>query len=151
MEVILLEKIRNLGGLGDKVKVKGGYARNFLIPEGKAVFATEENLAEFEARKAELEQKAAAELQAAQQRAEKVNALSAITLTALASDEGKLFGSIGVRDIADAIKAAGVEIEKNEISMPEGPIHTTGEYEIDVLLHSEVIAKVAVLIVAEKR
>ena len=151
MEIILLEKIRNLGGLGDKVRVKAGYARNFLIPEGKAVFATEENLADFEARKAELEQKATAELQMAQARAEKVNALAAITLTALASDEGKLFGSIGVRDIADAITAAGVAVEKNEISMPEGPIHTLGEYEVDVLLHSDVIAKIMVVIAAEKQ
>ena len=151
MEIILLEKIRNLGGLGDKVRVKAGYARNFLIPQGKAVFATAENLADFEARKAELEQKAATELQVAQERAEKVNALAAITLTALASDEGKLFGSIGIRDIADAIVAAGVIVEKNEISMPEGPIHTLGEYEVDVLLHSDVIAKVAVVIAAEKQ
>ena len=150
MEIILLEKIRNLGVLGDKANVKSGYARNFLIPQGKAVFATSANIAEFEARKAELETKATAELQAAEQRAAKINLLEVLTLTARASEEGKLFGSIGVRDIADAITAAGVAVEKHEVNMPQGPIHTLGEHQIDVLLHSDVLAKVSMMIVAEK-
>ena len=150
MDIILLEKIRNLGALGDKVNVKSGYARNFLIPQGKAVFATVENIAEFEARKVELEKKAAVELQAAEARAAKVNALEPISLVARASEEGRLFGSIGVRDLADAITAAGVAVEKHEVSMPEGPIHEVGEYEVDVLLHSDVTGKVSVVVTAEK-
>ena len=150
MDVILLEKIRNLGALGDKVNVKSGYARNFLIPQGKAVFATVENIAEFEARKAELEKKAAAELQAAEARAAKVNALEPISLVVRASEEGRLFGSIGVRDLADAITAAGVAVEKHEVSMPEGPIHEIGEYEVDVLLHSDVTGKVLAVVTAEQ-
>jgi len=149
MDVILLEKIRNLGALGDKVNVKSGYARNFLIPQGKAVFATTENIAEFGARKAELQKKATAELQAAEERAAEVNALAAITVTVRASEEGKLFGSINVRDIADAISAAGVVIEKHEVSMPEGPIHAIGEYQVDILLHSDVMAKATIIVAAE--
>ncbi len=150
MEVILLQKIGHLGTLGDKVKVKAGYARNFLIPQGKAVFATEKNLAEFAVRKAELEQKAAATLHAAQQRAAEVNALSAITLTARATDEGKLFGSIGARDIAAAVTAKGVVIEKHQIDMPQGPIHEIGEYNVVVALHSEVTAKITIAVVVEE-
>ena len=150
MDVILLEKIRNLGTLGDKVQVKAGYARNFLIPQGKAVFATEQNLAEFAARKAELEQKALLALQAAQERAAEINALSVITLTARASEEGKLFGSIGVLDIVAAATANGVTIEKHQISLPQGPIHHVGEYNVDILLHSEVAARVTIAVVAEK-
>ena len=149
MEIILQEKIRNLGSLGDVVNVKSGYARNFLIPQGKAVFATEANKADFEARKAELEKAAAEVLKAAEARAAKINALAALALTAQASEEGKLFGSIAIKDIADALVAAGVDVNKNEISMPEGPIHNVGESEVDVLLHSDVIAKVQVVVTAE--
>jgi large subunit ribosomal protein L9 len=149
MEIILQEKIRNLGSLGDVVNVKSGYARNFLIPQGKAVFATEANKADFEARKAELEKAAAIVLKAAEARAKAISAVGTITLTAQASEEGKLFGSIGIKDIADAITAAGAEVTKNEISMPEGPIHDIGECEVDVLLHSDVIAKVSVTVNAE--
>lgn len=150
MQVILLDKIRNLGALGDTVNVKSGYARNFLIPQGKAVFATKENLAEFETRRAELEKAAAEALKVSQDRAAKIEALDAISLTAQASEEGKLFGSIGVKDIADAITAKGVEVSKHEISMPEGPIHSVGEFEVDVLLHSDVTAKVNVVVTAEE-
>lgn len=150
MNVILLEKIRNLGTLGDKVNVKAGYARNFLIPQGKAVFATKENLAEFALRKAELERKAAEALQVAQQKAIEINALSAIKLTARTSDEGKLFGSIGLRDIATAVTASGVAIEKHQINVPQGSIHEIGEYDIDILLHTEVSTKVTIVVVAEK-
>jgi large subunit ribosomal protein L9 len=149
MQVILLEKIRNLGNLGDKVQVKPGYARNFLVPYDKAVFATRANIAEFEVRKAELEKAAAEVLAAAEKRATGINALAALALTVQASEEGKLFGSIGLREISDAVIAAGIEVNKNEISMPEGPIHEVGEYEVDVLLHTDVVAKVQVVVTAE--
>lgn len=149
MEIILLQKIRNLGNLGDKVNVKSGYARNFLVPEGKAVFATEANIADFESRKAELEKVAAEELKAAEARATKINAMEAITITAQASEEGKLFGSVGISQILEAVEAKGIEVHRNEISMPEGPIHSVGESEVEVLLHSDVVAKISVTVVAE--
>lgn len=143
MDVILLEKVRNFGNLGDKVSVKAGYARNFLIPQGVAIPATDEHLQEFEARRAELEQKAAEQLAAAEKRAEGLNALT-IKIEALASDEGKLYGSIGPVEIANAITEAGVEVEKREIDLPEGPIHSIGQYDIHVQVHSDVVATVAV-------
>ncbi|MCE0493469.1 50S ribosomal protein L9 [Vibrio salinus] len=149
MQVILLDKIGHLGGLGDSVNVKSGYARNFLIPQGKAVMATKANVEMFESRRAELEAKVAEELSAAQARADKVNALEAVVITSKAGDEGKLFGSIGTRDIADAVTAAGVEVKKSEIRLPEGALRTTGEFDISVQLHSEVFAEVKVQIVAE--
>ena len=150
MEIILLEKVRNLGKLGDMLNVKAGYARNFLVPEGKAVFATKANIEAFEARKAELQKAEADTLKAAQQRADKVNALGVITMASPAGEEGKLFGSIGVRDIAEAVTAAGFELERSEVSLPEGPIRNLGEYEIDLLLHSDVVAKVKIAVVAEQ-
>ncbi|MGR5237882.1 50S ribosomal protein L9 [Vibrio alfacsensis] len=148
MQVILLDKIGNLGGLGDTVNVKSGYARNFLIPQGKAVMATKANVEMFEARRAELEAKVAEQLVAAEARAEKVNALEAVVIASKAGDEGKLFGSIGTRDIADAITAAGVEVAKSEVRLPEGALRTTGEFEISVQLHSEVFATAKVQVVA---
>ncbi|OOF13129.1 MULTISPECIES: 50S ribosomal protein L9 [Salinivibrio] len=148
MQVILLDKIGNLGGLGDQVTVKSGYARNFLIPQGKAVMATKTNIEHFEARRAELEAKVAEQLAAAQARAEKVEALEAVEIASKAGDEGKLFGSIGTRDIADAVTAAGVEIAKSEVRLPEGALRNTGEYEISVQLHSDVFATVKVNVVA---
>jgi len=148
MEVILLDKVRNLGNLGDKVKVRNGYGRNFLIPQGKAVLATADNMAKFEARRAELEKAAAAELAEAQARAEKVAALGEVTITAKAGEEGKLFGSVGTADIADAITAAGVEVSKAEVKLPEGALRHTGEYSIDVSLHSDVVQAVTVKVVA---
>ena len=120
MQVILLDKIGNLGGLGDQVNVKSGYARNFLIPQGKAVMATKGNVEMFETRRAELEAKVAEQLAAAEARAEKVNALEGVSIASKAGDEGKLFGSIGTRDIADAIAAAGVEVAKSEVRLPAG-------------------------------
>src|SRR5580704_3306480 len=122
MEVILLEKMRNLGALGDKVKVKPGFARNFLIPQGKAVYATKDNLAKFELRRAELEKLAAEKQQKAIARQQAINALSVITIPAKAGDEGKLFGSIGTRDIVEAINKSGVAVEKREIRLPEGTL-----------------------------
>ncbi|MDP2561296.1 50S ribosomal protein L9 [Psychrobium sp. 1_MG-2023] len=149
MQVILLDKIAKLGGLGDNVSVKSGFARNYLLPQGKAVFASKENIAKFEERRAELEAKLAADLANAQARAEKVNALENVVITSSAGEEGKLFGSIGTRDIADAVTAAGVELAKSEVRLSEGALRHTGEFEIVVHLHSEVDATVTIEIVAE--
>ncbi|MFO7994802.1 MAG: 50S ribosomal protein L9 [Marinobacter sp.] len=148
MEVILLEKVANLGSLGDKVKVKAGYGRNFLLPYGKAVPATAENLKAFEERRAELEKVAAEKLAEAQTRGETLEG-SSVTITSKAGEEGKLFGSIGVRDIADAITAAGTEVEKSEVRLPEGPIRVVGEYEIELQLHSDVSVVINLAVVAE--
>ncbi|EEO03661.1 TPA: 50S ribosomal protein L9 [Vibrio cholerae] len=149
MQVILLDKIGNLGSLGDTVNVKSGYARNFLIPQGKAVMATKVNVAMFESRRAELEAKVAEQLAAAQTRADQVNALEAVVIASKAGDEGKLFGSIGTRDIADAITAAGVKVSKSEVRLPEGALRNVGAYEVSVQLHSEVFATAKVQVVAE--
>ncbi|MDD1795874.1 50S ribosomal protein L9 [Enterovibrio makurazakiensis] len=149
MQVILLDKIGNLGSLGDQVAVKSGYARNFLIPQGKAVMATKANVEHFEARRAELEAKVAETLAAAGVRAEQVEALEAVVIASKAGDEGKLFGSIGTRDIADAVSAAGVKVAKSEVRLPEGALRNVGEYDISLQLHSEVFATVKVSVVAE--
>ncbi|EOG9710328.1 50S ribosomal protein L9 [Vibrio cholerae] len=149
MQVILLDKIGNLGSLGDTVNVKSGYARNFLIPQGKAVMATKANVAVFESRRAELEAKVAEQLAAAQTRADQVNALEAVVIASKSGDEGKLFGSIGTRDIADAITAAGVKVSKSEVRLPEGALRNVGAYEVSVQLHSEVFATAKVQVVAE--
>ena len=149
MEVILLEKIANLGNLGDKVNVKAGYGRNFLVPFKKAVSATKDNIAVFEARRAELEAAAAEVLAAAQARATKLAALAKLALKGNASEEGKLFGSITVADIAAAVTEAGVELEKREVSLPEGPIHLIGEYEVEIHLHSDVVQAITVVVEAE--
>ncbi|UTP73418.1 50S ribosomal protein L9 [Alteromonas sp. LMIT006] len=149
MDIILLDKIANLGGLGDQVSVKAGYARNFLFPQGKAVPATKDNVAKFEARRAELEAKIAEALTAAQARADQLAAFEAVTIASPAGDEGKLFGSVGTRDIADAITAAGVAVTKAEVKLPTGTLRELGEYDIDVQLHSDVTATVKVVIVAE--
>ncbi len=149
MEIILLDKIANLGGLGDQVSVKSGFARNFLFPQGKAVPATKDNVEKFEARRAELEAKIAEELAAAEARAEKINELGEVTIAAPAGEEGKLFGSIGTRDIADAITAAGVEVQKSEVRLPAGTLRETGEFDIDLQLHSDVTTSIKVIIIAE--
>jgi len=148
MEIILLEKVENLGNLGDKVNVKPGYGRNYLIPGGKATAATAANIAEFEQRRAELEKTAAEVLGAAQARIEALSGLS-ITITAKAGEEGKLFGSIGNVDIAEAVNAAGVAVEKREIRMPEGPLRNIGEFEIGFHLHTDVNTSITVTVVAE--
>lgn len=147
MEVILLEKIRNLGNIGDKVKVKTGYGRNFLIPQGKAVTATAANVEKFTKIRAELEQAAIKVLQEAQERANTMANL-VVTIAAKASEEGKLFGSVGTSVIINAIKDAGFEVKKSEINLPEGPMRQIGEYEIALLLHSDVSVPVKVKIVA---
>ena len=149
MEVILLENIGNLGGLGDKVDVKAGYGRNYLVPQGKAVPATRSNIAEFETRRAELEAAAAAARSAAEQRAEAINALQPVTIGANAGDEGKLFGSVGTRDIAEAVTAAGCEVDKAEVRLPEGPLRELGEFEVDIQVHGDVTATVVIAVVAE--
>lgn len=149
MNIILLEKVRNLGNLGDTVDVKSGYGRNFLLPEGKAVRATKQNLEEFKVRREILETKAAECLAEAHIRAEKLNALS-VQLAVLTSDEGKLYGSVGPHDIVLAIKAAGVDVLKREITLPEGPIHSVGEYTVAVQVHSDVTAAVKIMIVSLK-
>ena len=148
MDIILLEKVANLGDLGEQVKVKPGYGRNYLIPQNKAVPATKANIEKFEARRAELEKAAAEALAEAQARAEKIAAQASITITSNAGDEGKLFGSVGPADIADALTAAGVAVEKREVIMPEGPIHTIGEYEINVRTHTDVMQLVKVTVEA---
>ena len=147
MEVILLEKIANLGNLGDKVAVSAGYARNFLLPFGKATPATASNLEAFEARRAELERIADEKKAEAEARAAKLEGLT-VTLSANAGEEGKLFGSIGTRDIADAVTAAGADIEKSEVRLPEGPLRNVGEFDIALHLHTDVEASVKLVVVA---
>lgn len=149
MQVILLDKVAQLGSVGDQVTVKAGFARNFLIPQGKAVMATAANIAHFEARRAELEAKAAASLAAAQARAAAAANLSSIVITSKAGDDGRLFGSVGARDIAEAVSAAGVEVTKAEVRLPEGALRTTGEHEVKLHLHAEVNATVTINIVSE--
>ena len=149
MQVILLEKIKNLGNLGDTVNVKPGYGRNFLIPQSKAVFATEKNLALFESRRAELEKKALQLFAQAEQRASKLNDIT-VTISAQASDEGKLYGSVGPTEIKDALLAKSIEVSKREIVMPDGPLHSVGQFLIDIHVHSDVVAKLQVEVVPVK-
>ena len=148
MEVILLEKVANLGALGAKVNVKAGYGRNFLIPQGKAVPATKGNLEAFEARRADLERQEAEILATAQARAEQLSTL-AVVIAAKSGDEGKLFGSVGTRDIAEAVTTAGIAISKLEVRLPNGALRHTGEYKVALQLHSDVMDEVAITIVAE--
>lgn len=145
MQVILLEKIDNLGGIGDLVKVKPGYARNFLIPKGKATVATPDNIAKFEERRAELEARAAEELGRAKERAKKLEG-QAVRIKAQAGPEGKLFGSIGTGDIAEAISALGVEVERSEVRLAEGPLRIVGDHPVEIHLHSDVSVTVTVAV-----
>lgn len=149
MEVILLEKVRNLGALGDKVKVKAGYGRNYLIPKGKAVYATQTNVEKFEERRVELEKVEAEHFAAAQAKQQALLALGVVTISAKAGDEGKLFGSVGTRDIAEAVTHAGVEIHKSDIHLPMGLLRQTGEYDIEVSLHSDLDTIIKINIVPE--
>ena len=148
MDVILLDKLGKLGDLGDKVTVKSGYGRNYLVPYGLAVPATKENVEAFEARRAELEGQAALRKAEAESRAQQLGEIE-LSLVAKAGDEGKLFGSIGPRDLADAIASAGIDVAKSEVRMPEGPLRQTGEYDIALQLHPEVSASVRVVVTAE--
>ena len=149
MQVILLEKIKNLGDLGDTVKVKSGYGRNFLLPQGKALPATEGNRKVFEGRKNELIRKAQDSLSAAKLRAGQLTGKT-LTVKALAAEEGKLYGSVGPADIARAAETAGIDLKKSEIDLPSGPIRQVGTYEVVVHLHTELDAKITVIIVEEK-
>ncbi|HEX7047075.1 MAG TPA: 50S ribosomal protein L9 [Gammaproteobacteria bacterium] len=149
MEVILLQKVDNLGGLGDKVKVRAGFGRNYLIPQGLAKPATPANIAEFEARRAELEKAAADTLAAAEARKGKLDGLE-VTITSKSGGEGKLFGSVGTVDIADAVTAMGHTLERREVRMPEGPIRTAGEHNVELHLHTDVNATLKVIVVGEE-
>ena len=148
MEVILLEKVANLGNLGDKVTIKAGYGRNYLVPQGKAVPATAKKVEEFEARRAELEKAAAEKLAAANSRGEALGKLT-VVIAHKAGDEGKLFGSVGTLNIAEAITEAGVKVDKHEIRMPDGVIRQVGTYPIDVHLHTDVVVTMSIGVVAE--
>lgn len=149
MELILLQKVRNLGTLGDKVTVKPGYGRNFLLPQGKAVRVNAANLAAFEQRRAEYEAKANTLLADAEARKTKL-ADASVTITAHASAEGKLFGSVGPRDIAEALAATGHVVNKGEVILGEGPLRTTGEYDVAVHLHADVHTTVKVIVISDK-
>jgi large subunit ribosomal protein L9 len=145
MEIILLEKIENVGTIGDRVKVKSGYARNFLIPKGKATLATPDNIAKFESIRAELEQKAAAELAEAQARASKLDGV-VVRITAQAGSEGKLFGSVGPIDIAGALETRGIEVERSEIRMADGPLRMLGEHTVELHFHTDVDVELSVIV-----
>lgn len=149
MEVILMQKVANLGNIGDKVKVKAGYGRNFLLPQGKATLATAENVAKFEARRAEFEKAAKEELSGAQARAAKLEGFK-LTLTAKAGGEGKLFGSVGNSDIVEALRKAGHTVERAEVRMPNGPIRQAGEHVVQLHLHTDVNVDLPVVIVGEE-
>lgn len=147
MDVILLEKTHRLGDLGERVSVKPGYGRNYLIPQKKAIYATKENIERFEIRRAELERAEKEAVQKAGELAEKLKTLS-VTLEAQVTEEGKLYGSVGTREIADAIEAAGVVVEKSQVLLPEGPMRELGEYQVDIQLHGDAKATVTVNVTA---
>ncbi len=148
MEIILLEKIANLGGLGEKVSVKSGYGRNFLLPQGKALPATEDNIKAFEAKRAELEKAQAEKLAEANARKDKIEAVGSVTIAHQAGEEGKLFGSVGTTDIAEALTSAGAEVSRSEVRLPEGAFHATGEYEVSIHLHTDVDTLIKVIVEA---
>lgn len=151
MDVILLEKVGKLGAIGDKVSVKAGFGRNYLIPQGKAAFASEANLAAFETRRADLEAAAIEKLSGAEARNVALTGLGRVTISAVAGDEGKLFGSVGARDVADAVTAAGVALTKSEVKMPDGAIRELGEFDITVQLHSDLLSSIKVIVVSEEK
>ncbi len=150
MEVILMENIENLGSVGDKVSVKSGFARNYLVPHGKAKMATAENLAEFEARRAELENAAADAKTTAETRKQAIETLGVIEIAARVGSEGKLFGSVGVADVCDAIEVLGGDVQKSEVRMPEGALRVTGEHVVDIHLYTDIDTQVTVNIVGEE-
>ena len=149
MEVILLQKVANLGNIGDRVKVRSGFGRNFLLPQGKATLATPEHVARFEAHRAELEKAAREQLQGAEERAEAMKDFK-LTITAKAGTEGKLFGSIGTSDIAEACTKAGFKVERSEVRLPSGPLRMVGEHTVSLHLHADIDVPVAVSIIAEE-
>jgi len=149
MEIILLEKVANLGNIGDRVKVRSGFGRNFLLPQGKATLATAENVARFEARRAELERVAHEQLESAKRRSEDLKEFR-LTITAKAGTEGKLFGSIGTSDIAEACTRSGHPISRSEVRLPTGPLRTVGEHTVDLHLHADVDVQLPITIIAEE-
>lgn len=149
MEIILLEKVQNLGDLGDLVDVKAGYARNYLIPQGKATFATEQNKSEFEQRRKELEKSAASRLESARSRAQQMDGL-VLEITRKASEEGKLFGSVSTIDIAETVTGRGLTLEKSEIHLDEGSLKTAGEHDVAISLHPEVHFNIKIIIIGEE-
>lgn len=149
MEIILMQKVANLGNIGDRVKVKAGYGRNFLLPQGKATLATAQNIAKFEARRAEFEKAAKEELSNAQARAAKLDGIK-LQLTAKAGGEGKLFGSIGTSDVAEALRKAGYTVERSQVRMPNGPIRQAGEHVVQLHLHTDVNVDLPLIIVGEE-
>ena len=149
MDVILLQKVANLGNIGDRVKVRSGYGRNFLLPEGKATLATADNVARFEARRAELERLALEQLSTAEERAGALKEVK-LTISAKAGTEGKLFGSIGTADIAEAATREGLKIERSEVRLPAGPLRTVGEHVVSVHLHADIDVPLHIAIVAEE-
>ena len=149
MELILLQKVANLGNIGDRVKVKSGYGRNFLLPQGKATLATADNIAKFEARRAELEKSAQDEMKSAQSRAAKLQGVK-LSLTAKAGGEGKLFGSVGTSDITEALNKAGHKIERAEVRLPHGPIRQAGDHIVHLHLHTDVTVELQVVVVPEE-
>lgn len=149
MNVILLDRVENLGNIGDLVTVKPGFGRNYLLPSGKAALATKENIAEFEARRADLEKAAAEELKAARARGDLIRGME-LVISANAGPEGKLFGSIGTVDISEAFGKVGVEVARSEVRLPEGPIHEVGEYAVGIHLHTDLDVEVTVRIVADE-
>jgi large subunit ribosomal protein L9 len=149
MEVILLQKVANLGNIGDRIKVKSGYGRNYLLPKGKATLVTAENVARFEAQRAQLEKRSHDELQDSQSRAAVLNGLK-LTISAKAGTEGKLFGSVGTADIGEAATAAGHRLARSEVRLPSGPLRTVGEHVVQLHLHTDVDAQLTVVIVAEQ-
>ena len=148
MEVILLEKIANLGDLGSQVSIKSGYGRNYLVPQGKAVLATPDKISEFEGMRAELEKNAAEKLAAAEKRGAALSKLE-VEIAQKAGDEGRLFGSVGTQNIADALTSAGEKVEKHEVRLPDGVIRQTGEYEITIHVHTDVNVVLPIKIIAE--
>jgi large subunit ribosomal protein L9 len=149
MDVILLQKMQNLGDLGDQVKVKRGYARNYLIPQGRAVPATPDSIAAFEAKRTELEVQQAEILAAAQRRADALDGFEA-TMSRKAGEEGRLFGSVGTQDIAEAVSAAGFEVTKAEVRLPAGPLRQVGDYDVAIHLHADIDATVKIHLVAQE-
>lgn len=148
MQVILLEKVANLGSLGDQVNVKAGYARNYLVPQGKAVLATKKNIAHFESRRVELEKKAHESLNAAEQIAAQIKEIGTIVISSKAGEDGRLFGSIGAKDIADALVQKGISINKSQIRLANGVLRLVGAYDVAIHLHSDVIATTVIEVVA---
>ncbi len=149
MDVILLQKVANLGNIGDRVKVRSGYGRNFLLPGGKATLATPDNVKRFEARREELEKLAREQMSGAEERAAAMKDFK-LTITAKAGTEGKLFGSIGTSDVAEAATKAGFKVERSEVRMPNGPLRTVGEHSVGLHLHADIDVPLTVLIVAEE-